>query len=353
MIASGLDPSRYEPLVLLPDDGPLAADLQGDGVEVMIEPLAIIRRGEVNVVSLLASARRAGRRLSRLIRDRRIALVHSNTSVILGGGVACALARVPHVWHVRESYERFPRLWPVYRRVLGTARALPCVSQSTAAQFGKRSPVRVIYDGLAVNAGRAPREQARKTLGLAADAPVIAVVGRVSDWKGQDVLVRALAEPQLRDRGARGLIAGEPWPGAEDRLGAVLELADRVGVRDRLDLVGFREDVATVYGGADLIAVPSTAPDPLPGAATEAAAAGCAVIASETGGLPEIIADGRTGRLVPPGDPTALADIAAELLDDPAQRERLGSAAAEDVRERFRPDRLLDSIQDLYDEVLR
>ncbi len=178
------------------------------------------------------------------------------------------------------------------------------------------------------------------------------MLGRVSDWKGQDVLVRALAEPALKERRAIGLVAGEPWPGAEDRLEGVLALAERLDIRDRLHLTGFRGDVETIYGAADLVAVPSTAPDPLPGAAIEAAAAGCAVIASDTGGLPEIVRDGQTGCLFPPGDAAALARLAGELLDDPAQREHLGRAAARDARERFAPERLTTAVQDLYDEIL-
>jgi glycosyltransferase involved in cell wall biosynthesis len=106
-----------------------------------------------------------------------------------------------------------------------------------------------------------------------------------------------------------------------------------------------------VFGAADVVAVPSTAPDPLPGSAVEAAAAGCAVVASAHGGLPEIIRDGETGRLVPPGDPAALAQAAAELLDDPGQRDRLGARAREEVRRRFAAGRLLDEIQALYDSV--
>jgi glycosyltransferase involved in cell wall biosynthesis len=193
---------------------------------------------------------------------------------------------------------------------------------------------------------------ARGALGLDAAAPVIAVLGRISDWKGQDVLVRALAEPALRDRGAVGLLAGEAWPGAEARAGNVLELARGLGVEERLRLLGFRDDVETVFGASDLIAVPSTAPDPLPGAAIEAAAAGCTVIASAHGGLPEILTDGVTGRLVTPGDHAALAQTAAELLDRPELRERLGAAAAADVRARFSAGRLLDSVHELYDAVL-
>jgi glycosyltransferase involved in cell wall biosynthesis len=337
---------------VLPEPGPLADDLAADGVEVLIRPLSVIRRGGVAPGLLAAGATRDGVGLSRLIRRRKIALVHSNTSVILGGFTATALARVPHVLHVRESYERFARLWPAYRRVLGSARAIPCVSRATAAQFGPNRRVSVIYDGLAVDARRQPRAAARAALGLDPGRPVLAVLGRVSEWKGQDVLVRALAESPLKERGAIGLIAGEAWPGAEARLRAVLDLAAELGVSDRLRLIGFRDDVDAVYGAADAIAVPSTAPDPLPGAAVEAAAAGCAVLASDSGGLPEIIKDGRTGRLFVPGDSQALARIAAELLDHPEERERLGEAAARDVRERFAPARLRASIHDLYDELL-
>jgi glycosyltransferase involved in cell wall biosynthesis len=286
-----------------------------------------------------------------MIRERAVAIVHSNTSVILGGAAAAAAARVPHVWHVREIYDRFGRVWPLYRRVLLSAAALPCVSEATAAQFGGHPRVRVIGDGLSGNPSRARPQVARDALGIPAGVPVIAVLGRISDWKGQDVLVRALASPKLRQRGVLGLVAGDAWPGAEDRRDRVLALAAELGVADRLVLAGFRDDVDTVYGAADIVAVPSTSPDPLPGSAIEAAAAGCAVIAAAHGGLPEIIRDGETGRLTPPGDAAALASVAAELLDDPTERERLGAAAARDVRERFAPERLLDAIHALYDEL--
>jgi glycosyltransferase involved in cell wall biosynthesis len=303
------------------------------------------------LASIATASPRDAAALGRLIRRRRIAIVHSNTSVVLGGAAGAAVARVPHVWHVREIYSRFGHAWPAVRMVLGTAAALPCVSNATAAQFGRRGRALVIHDGLTVDVRRAPRDHARVALGLPPDVPVIAVLGRISDWKGQDVLVRALAEPPLAALGAIGVLAGDAWPGAEERLDAVLELARTLGVTDRVHLVGFRDDVENVYGAADVIAVPSTEPDPLPNAALEAASAGCAVVASAHGGLPEIISDGATGRLVPPGDPAALARAAATLIGDPPLRERLGTAAAADVRERFAPQRLLDSVQALYDRL--
>jgi glycosyltransferase involved in cell wall biosynthesis len=353
LLTSGLDPDRYRPIVVLPA-GELACDLRAAGAEVIERSPAVIRRGVGSprgVASLAADLARDSAALGRLVRRREVALVHSNTSVVLSGAAAAAAAGVPHVWHVRELYSRYPALWPAYRRGLRTAAALPCVSWAVAGQFGADPRARVVYDGLAIDARRAASGPARAALGLPADAPVIAVLGRISDWKGQDLLVRALSTRILRDRGAIGVIAGEPWPGAETRRQRVLSLARRLGVDDRLALVGFREDVETVYGAADVVAVPSTAPDPLPNTALEAAAAGCAVVAAAHGGLPEIIRDGETGRLFDPGDAAGLARAIAELLDDEGERERLGAAAAADVRARFDPARLVAEIQALYDAV--
>jgi glycosyltransferase involved in cell wall biosynthesis len=357
LIASGLDPSRFRPLVVLPDRGPLADDLEASGIEVLIHQMPILRREHLSPGGLARLAWRTTPSvawLARVVTRRRVAVIHSNTSVVLSGAPAAAVTGRPHVWHVREIYSRFSGWWPAYRRVLLSAKALPCVSQATAAQFGHptHQRVRVIPDGLALEPRRALRAPARQALGLAGDAPAIAVLGRVSDWKGQDVLVRALAEPELRERGVLGLIAGDAWPGAEDRVARVLELASKLGVSDRLHMIGFRDDLANVLGAADLVAVPSTAPDPLPGSALEAAAAGCAVLAAAHGGLPEIIRDGETGGLVTPGDAPALSRAAAQLIDDPGRRERLGAAAAEDVRRRFSAERLLAAVQGLYDHVL-
>jgi glycosyltransferase involved in cell wall biosynthesis len=76
------------------------------------------------------------------------------------------------------------------------------------------------------------------------------------------------------------------------------------------------------------------------------------VVASGQGGLPEVVRDGETGLLVPPGDPRALAEALRRLADDPALRTRLGEAAASDVRERFSRERMLRELQELYDRLL-
>jgi hypothetical protein len=103
LIAGGLDRSRYVPLVVLPDDGPLVEDLRAVGVEVLVRPLAVIRREFLHprrLASLAAATVRNAGALGQLARGRAVALVHSKTSVVLGGrAAALAAGGVPHVWH--------------------------------------------------------------------------------------------------------------------------------------------------------------------------------------------------------------------------------------------------------------
>jgi glycosyltransferase involved in cell wall biosynthesis len=323
---------------------------------VLVRPLAVLRRSVMSPRGIrrvaAAWAADAGG-LGRLARKRGVALVHTNTSTTLGGAAAARLAGVPHIWHVREIYAGFERWWPAYRRLLLTAQALPCVSEATCRQFEGAPAAFVLGDGLAAAPRPGDPRRARAALGLPGDATVVAVLGRVSGWKGQDLLVRALAAPPLRERpDVVALLAGAPGRGEERHRRAVHELARVLGVARRVRDVGFRDDLDELYAAADVVAVPSLHPDPLPSAALEAAAARRCVVAAAHGGLPEIVRDGETGRLVAPRDPRALAAVLAELAGDRPQRERLAAAAAAEIPRRFARERLLAAIHDLYDRLV-
>ncbi len=359
-LATGLDPDRYNPLVALPERGSLASALDDAGVEVVVAPLAVLRRAGLGPRTAAALPRRvrADRRLlGELAAEREVALVHSNTSVVLAGGPVARAAGIPHVVHVREIFAgalglRGAALWPVLRRHLERADALACVSGAVAEQFGDGDRVRVIHDGLVRVPERMPRAAARAALGLPPDEFAVALLGRVSDWKGQNVLARALGEPALAEIGAIGLIAGDPYQGREEALEPLERLRADLDLGDRLQLLGFRDDVGAVLGAADAVAVPSTRPDPLPNSALEAAAAGMPVVGAAHGGIAEIVRDGETGLLVEPGDAAALASALRQLADDPELCGRLGERAASDAHERFSRERMLAEVQALYGELL-
>jgi glycosyltransferase involved in cell wall biosynthesis len=342
--------------VVLAESGELAARLEDAGVEVTVARLAILRRRLLTPVGLARLTRDAARERAALVEMARgAALVHSNTSVILGGGSAADTAGIPHVVHVREIYEGAAgRIgaagWPLLRRRLASADARICVSRAVASQFAERG-THVVHDGLAREAQAPDAAGARATLGLPVGAFTVAVLGRIADWKGQDVLAHALAQPALADIGAIGLVAGGAYPGEEDRAPSLERLRDELGLGERLRLLGFRSDPETVIAAADVVAAPSTRPDPFPNSALEALAAGRPVVASSAGGLPEIVRDGETGLLVPPGDHAALAAALRVLADNGDRARGMGAAAAADARERFSLAAMLDGVEAVYAEL--
>ena len=348
LLATSLE---HHTLVLLPFEGPLSAELRSAGVEVFTGPLAVLRREHLTPHGLATLGREIARQaphLERFLLTERVDVVHANTSVVLGLHRPAARAGAKLVTHVRELYPPVPVAWPLHRRAILRSDRVIAVSQAVRDALGAGV---VIHDGLAVDPRRAPQREARLALGLARDAFVVAVLGRISGWKGQDVLARALAEPPMVERAGVGIVAGDAWPGQAHHEDDLRALAQSLGLGDRLRLLGFRDDLDTIYGAADVVVVPSTRPDPLPNSALEAAAAGCCVVAAAHGGLPEIVRDGVTGHLVAPGDHAELARALAVLADDPGERERLGAAASLDVRDRFAPARLTAQVGRLYDEL--
>jgi glycosyltransferase involved in cell wall biosynthesis len=328
--------------VVLPESGALADRLSSADVEVIVHPLAVLRRRLLSPTGVLRLGIQGARERSALAGLASGAvLVHSNTSVIVG-----RVRDLPHVVHVREIYAGATsglaaRAWPLWRRRLMQADARVCVSEAVAEQFGGHGPgTFVVHDGLVRSCGSGMRTQ------TTAVPFRIAVLGRIADWKGQDVLIRALAEPALVEIGALAVIAGDAYPGepAPD----IKALAEQLGVSERVEFTGFTPNPETILASVDAVAVPSTRPDPLPNSAIEALAAGVPVVAANHGGLPEIVRDQSTGILVRPGDPRALAKALRTLADDPERRARMGQAAAADARERFGVERMLDEVEGVY-----
>jgi glycosyltransferase involved in cell wall biosynthesis len=359
LLASRLDRRRYRPLVLLPERGELAEPLEAAGVEIAIAPLAVLRRRLLNgrgVARTAALLARNAREVGELARARRASIVHTNTSLVLCGQAVAERSSAAHLLHVREIYRgrdgARSRLWPALRRRLLRADALACVSRAAAAQFDGAEHVFVLPDGLTRPPPPMSRRDAREALGLDASTFVVTAIGRISDWKGQDVLVRALAHPLLAAIDAVGLVAGDS---AEHQNGferSLAQLTRSLSVDGRVRLLGFRDDVDVLLAASDAVAVPSTYPDSLPGSALEAAAAGVPVVATDVGGLPEIVRDGVTGRIVRSGEPEALARALRELADDPAARHRLGHAAADDAKARFDGGAVVAELEERYDRLL-
>jgi glycosyltransferase involved in cell wall biosynthesis len=178
------------------------------------------------------------------------------------------------------------------------------------------------------------------------------MTGRFLPIKGHDVLLRALP---LLIRDVPGLhavmIGGAGFAGEPARRQELEALAAELGIAERVIFPGWVEDLPALIGALDVYVHPATGTDSLPTAVLEAMAAGRPVVASAVGGLPELVEQDRTGLLVPPRDPLALAAALQRLLASPADRQAMGAAARARVLRELSASHFGQQVMDIYDEL--
>lgn len=349
----GLRKRGWECHVLLASDsepGWLSARFREAGIPFKRGPLAPARRRYLRILGLPGYARdllTARRFVRREVRRVGADIVHVNTSAMLVGALIGRPSGVRVVWHVHEIVIR-PRAtaW-LFRLVPGMASdRVVAVSDAVARHITPRRVFRsrtfVVRNGLPDRPPVAlrPRDDGR--------ALSIAYVGRLNRWKGYELFVEAAASLAVDHPGLRFVIAGDPPTGEAWRSD---DLRDRIAAArlgDRVDLLGFVNDGSAVLERADIAVVPSTWPDPLPTVVLEAMRAGCVVVAAAHGGAPEMIEDGRSGRLFPPGDVAALRDIIADLVEHPGTRLEIGIEARRRFEAMFSVERMVGDLETIY-----
>ena len=275
------------------------------------------------------------------------------------GRLAAALAGVPvriHTFHGHVLDGYFGRastaLFLSIERFLGRLTTqFVAISPEIASDLnrlgigrGKTVIVRLglELDGLADH----PRGGLRRDLGIAVDAPVVGIVGRLVPIKAHDLFLDAAEMIAGSHPEVQFVIVGdgELW----DELHSEVESR---GLSDRVFFTGWRSDLGAVYSDLDLV-VCCSRNEGTPVSLIEACAAGRAVVGTQVGGIPDIIASGVNGLLVPPGDAAALAGAIVELVSDPDRRRVMGTAGQRMVLDRYSADRMVEELKNLYSNLL-
>jgi glycosyltransferase involved in cell wall biosynthesis len=216
--------------------------------------------------------------------------------------------------------------------------------EGLARGVGTPSQYRVIRSGIrTADFTRAKEDSAlvRQGLGVAPDAPLVGSVMRLAPPKDPNTFLRAAAFVLSRRPDSRFVVVGD---GPQRQQAEAL--AAELGLGDRMIFTGLRRDVAAILGALDVFVLSSNS-EGLPRVIPEAMAAGVAVVASDVGGVSEVVREGITGRLVPPGDAAAMADSVIGLLDDPAGTGLLVRGGQELVGE-FDVEVMQHAIRELY-----
>jgi glycosyltransferase involved in cell wall biosynthesis len=356
-----LNRNCYIPVVVLFSDGPLRQQLIDAGAEVHLLPLSpdvVNTRKDSLGGKTLLQARNVwttflfSLQLRRLIQEWKIDLVHTNSlKADIIGGVAAKLARKPLLWHVRDRIEDDylpPLVVRVFRRL---ARVLPdlVVANSgatlrTLQWLNPQARAVVVHDGTLERPDLPP---------IAPNpAPVLGLVGRISPWKGQHIFIRAASLVRERFPGARFQIIGAALFNEAEYEKFIRDQVASLGLGDFIEFTGFRKDVPDLIAKMDVLVHASVVGEPFGQVVIEGMAAGKPVVATNGGGVPEIVRDGETGYLVPMGDADAMADAMIRLLENPDMAADMGEKGRRRVHEHFTIQATAQRVERLYDEVL-
>lgn len=365
-LLEAIDREQFDPVVALASDGPLREKLVAAGIETHLFPLAPevvqTRKDSLGSSSLLklgliVRALLYVVRLARFIAKRRIDLVHTNSlKADLIGGFAARLARVPVVWHVRDRIENDYLPSKVVKVFRWLARVVPnrIIANSEATLRTLKLPpgthANVVASGVVHNHAAPVMETAAR---LRSASPLIGIVGRISPWKGQHIFLRAAATVHERFPGARFQIIGSALFDEADYEKEVRALTGTLGLGEVVEFTGFRPDVTEVIARLDILAHASTTGEPFGQVVAEGMIAGKPVVATNGGGVPEIVEDGISGLLVPMNDAPALATAMISLIENPEKAEEIAQAGRRRILDHFTIEHTVRKVQKIYGELLQ
>lgn len=367
-----LDSQKVTPVVVFGASGPVAEQMrQFANTHVLPIPVRVAgaKKDSLSIRSLFDFQAVMGGigyvwRLAQFIRQNDVDLVHTNSlKADLIGGVAARFSRRPVIWHVRDRIDadylpstvvrvfRMLCRWVPQFVIANSQATLQSVYPHGAAGNGNSTPGHsgskhssVVHDGTYWPF------PAQRT--LPSHGPLrIGLIGRISPWKGQHIFLRAAAQVHQRFPSAHFFIVGGAMFGEAHYEREVRSLVESLGISSVVTFTGFRNDVQNAIADMDLIVHASTTGEPFGQVIIEGMAAGKPVIATNGGGVPEIVEDGKTGILVPMGDVQAMADAIVQMLADPERAAQMGICGQERVRNHFTIEQKARKVEAVYQEM--
>lgn len=339
------------PMVVFLADGPFVDEVAEAGATVVRMPTPV-RAQEVWRIQGVARA------LAEVARDHDADVIQANgEKMAIFAGRAARLAGIPSVFRLHDSPYTDVSSFAVQLLMRFSPHDAVATGSHWMADAMRRRwriAARPIHNGIDLDRLPSAPIDVRTIAGWPADAVVLGFFGRLQQWKGVEVFLRAAATVARGRSNVRIAIVGGALYGRDEQYAASLPgLAAQLGIADRVHFTGHRDDALALMASCDVVAHASLQPEPLGMVVPEAMALGRAVVASRTRGPEEVIDHGNTGLLVPPGDEQALAGALSVLVDDADLRVRLGSRAQKAAHSYWSADRMASEFADVYRDLCR
>lgn len=360
------DRSQVTPIIVLGSDGPLAERLRGIAEVHILELTSKVlhkRKDTLGSASLLelksiVHAAAYVHQLTDFIRTNHIALIHTNSlKADILGGIAGRLTHTPVIWHIRDRItdDYLPK--PIVRIMRTLCRVLPdyVIGNSAATletlKLNGTKPSIAIGSGVDLGAFHELHDPSTSGRDNSPRKQLIGLVGRICPWKGQHIFLRAAAEVHKQFPHATFQIIGAALFEEQHYAIEMQKLAKDLGIAHVVEFTGFRNDVPDLMRNLDILVHASTTGEPFGQVIVQGMAAGKAVVATNGGGVPEIVVHGETGLLVPMGDAPALGSAICALLNAPELAAEMGRAGRRRVLEHFTIEQTARKIETVYAQL--
>lgn len=366
MFISSLDKQQYKSVVILPFDGPLKREFEKNGIEVVIAPVLKLYRKMFTpkgILNFFKEYRDGLRLLNELHKKHHFNIVYSHTLAALIGIIFARKNNIKHLWHVQEIIAK-----PViFNKGFVKLLSLDCnhvavYDSKTTMDFWIKGNEKLakkshaVCNGLDVaqkqNTSQNEITSIRKNYFKVGDNElVIALVGRINSWKGQQLLLEAFHKIAHKYENIKLVFIGSAPPNQEV---FEIDLKNKVtdyALTDRVVIIPFQEEIWKFWDSIDIAVVPSTEPEPFGMVAIEAMLSKKPVIAANHGGLTEIVVPNETGLLFEPNNANALANALESIIVDPEKRQLFGENGYNRTVNHFSLQKHVEKFEDIFQKI--
>lgn len=357
---------QYEPIVVLPCEGPLKEKLHEAGIFVVINPVIKLSRqtfSPKNLFFLPVQILKAVKELEKQLNGKKIDLVHSNTLAVLLGAFYSRYKKIPHLWHVHEIITH-PKIvsdyiYPFLVNSFTHKIIYNSIASKVALCKGKKSLINkstVIWNGIDRNSIITSKSEIRLIRGTLFNAEdneiVIGLVGRINRWKGQELLLEAFNSLVKEGYAIKLVFVGSCPPNQKEFLINLQEKIANNKLQEKCSIVAFQKDIWTIYDSLDIVVVPSKEPEPFGLVALEGMLSKKPVIAASHGGLKEIVVPKETGFLFEPNNVNDLIHVLKEAIENEKQRCEMGAEGFLLAKKKFSLKEHSYKIQKIYKQLI-
>jgi glycosyltransferase involved in cell wall biosynthesis len=364
---SELDKTKYLPIIVLPFDGPLKIELEKNNIKVVIAPVLKLYRKMFtpkNIFKFIKEYYQGIKILNALNKEYKFDLVYTHTLAALIGILFAKKRNIKHLWHVQEIIAK-PKVFNfLFKKILSLDCNHKVVYDSIATmnfwiennlKLAEKSEA--VWNGIETKNSKsftdAELHEVRENYFFATNNEiVIALVGRINSWKGQQLLLQSFKTVIEKHKNIKLVYLGSAPPNQTIFETELRNKIKEYNLESNVILIPFQKEIEKFWNSIDIAVVPSTEPEPFGMVVIEAMLAKKPVIASNHGGPTEIVVGNETGILFEPNNHNSLSDALEKLIQDEQLRKIYGENGFKRVHNTFSLENHVNHFEKIFEELL-